>query len=266
MIKNYKLLGYDFIFQIHDEDELFSNIIRDYGAFIDLETVFAYRFLLEPGDVFIDIGANIGWNTVFASMAVPNGHVYCFEPDPKNYNLLQKNIKLNVLSNVTLINKALADKIGYENLYLSNNNFGNHILNPSYYNSESHKEHISVETDTLDNFLLDKDLPVKFLKLDVEGSEPRVLNGAKYTINKYRPFISIEYHPFQIKQCGGSVFDIFSFIDKNNYIPVKIQPIDENNPRFVIEKYSIMSLMDLTKELQEKCAYKDILLIPSEKT
>src|SRR3989344_2665787 len=71
---------------------------------------------LKKGDVFVDVGAHIGYFTLLASKIVgPVGRVYAFEPNTNNFKLLQKNVKRNKLNNVICINKAIADK--NKNLY-----------------------------------------------------------------------------------------------------------------------------------------------------
>jgi FkbM family methyltransferase len=266
MIKNYKILGYEFIFATHDQEELTSSLIHKYGTNIDLETVYAYRYLIKPGDTVIDIGANMGWNTMFASFAVtPKGHVFSFEPDADNFQLLTKNIKLNVLPNVTAIKKAVSNFDGTADLYLSKDNFGNHILNPSFYNAEIHNSITQVTSITLDSMLDDiQSHNVRLIKIDVEGNEPKVLFGGRQFIQKYRPFIILEFHPFLIKQCGSSMFDLLSFMDTNNYLPHIIKPINQDYPEFVPEPISIFNFLNLGKELYEQFAYKDILLVPAE--
>lgn len=268
MIKNYQLLDHNFIFQTHDEDELTSNLIHKYGANIDLETVFAYRYLVNPGDIIFDIGANIGWNTVFASFAVtPLGQVFSFEPDSKNFEILKKNIILNVLSNVTTVQKAASNKTEKSLLYLSKENFGNHILSPNYYNTETHTNSVEVDTISIDDFISIhtqlESSKIKLIKIDVEGSESKVLAGASEFFKRHRPYVILEMHPFLMKQCGDSMFDICSFIDKFRYIPCIIEPIDKDKPLFKVNQLSVMDLLNLSKNLLDQCAYKDLLLVPA---
>ncbi|NJL10297.1 MAG: FkbM family methyltransferase [Calothrix sp. SM1_7_51] len=69
------------------------------------------RQSLQPGDVFFDIGANGGFYTVIAAKQVGStGHVYAFEPGSRELSLLRRNIEINNLSNVTIIERAVSDK------------------------------------------------------------------------------------------------------------------------------------------------------------
>ena len=82
--------------------------------------------LFRPGQNFLDVGANIGYYTCLAAARSPDGQVYAFEPDPDNFLLLQKNIELNNLDNVSASQAALSDKAGTLTLYKSAENLGDH--------------------------------------------------------------------------------------------------------------------------------------------
>lgn len=265
MIKNYNLIGREFEFEVHDEEELTSDLIKKYGCNVDMETVYAYNYLLKEGDYFIDVGANIGWTTVFASMSVGNsGHVFSFEPDEKNYQILTNNIERNRFQNVTTIKQALSNSEYIGQLYQSKANFGNHMLDPEYYNPEHHITRSSVPVTTLDKFLLKEQIDVEkiaLIKVDVEGTEPRVFEGGKKYFGAYRPNIIVEFSPFQMKQCGQSAFDILSFIDRYDYRPHLFGFIELDQPEYNITPLSIMDLINLTRDLFDRGAYKDLLLI-----
>lgn len=268
MKNRYNVLGREFIFEIHDDDELTSNLIRSNRANIDLETVYAYEYILNPGDIMIDIGSNIGWNSLFASFRVGDaGKVIAIEPDTKNFNLLKNNISYNNINNIHAYKFALNDENIISKLYKSNTNFGNHILNPNFINFKDHTSYDEVESKTFDFFLEQTQITkekIKLIKIDAEGSEAKILQGAKQFFSNFRPNIVLEFNPFAIKQCGSSVFEIMSFIEKYNYIPYLLDPIDRINPHFNKTQLSIFDMLNLSKDLFEKHAYKDLLLINYE--
>src|SRR5262245_58921880 len=65
------------------------------------------KSLLRPGDIFIDVGANVGTHSLAAATVVGNGHVYAVEAHPVTFHYLKKNIELNPFSNITLYNYAV---------------------------------------------------------------------------------------------------------------------------------------------------------------
>lgn len=132
------------------------------------EMAFVSHFLTED-DTFFDIGTNIGTYTIIAS-GVCGSTTYAFEPIPKTFNYLKKNIELNNLQNkVTAINLGLADKKGFLN-FTKNLDAENHIVVIS-----ETTDIFQVEVKTLNEFK--KHNPI-LIKADVEGYEAFILKGA----------------------------------------------------------------------------------------
>jgi FkbM family methyltransferase len=218
-VKQFDVLGQQFTIKLHSCSELTSDIIRKFGT-PDLDDIAAYCELLNPGDVYIDVGANIGWNVVFAAKLVgATGHVYAFEPDPDNYALLLENIELNQLTNVTAVKLAVSDRAYQTKMYKSWTNFGDHIVDPARIDHpEVHSTTVDVECVTLDDYLANQDLSqLKLIKIDVQGHDLRVIQGAGQILAQHDPAIIIEYCPYHLKLCGTSPFDVLSFIDLNDY-------------------------------------------------
>jgi len=139
--------------------------------------------------VFVDVGANMGKHTVVLSKQLnKNGKVIAIEPEPNNFKILEKNIKLNKLKNVIPLNLACYDSNGFLDLYLDAEGAGTgHSL------AEKVGPKISVKIRTLDNIL--KELKIKkvdIIKIDVEGAEPNVLKGATKILKKDHPKIIFE--------------------------------------------------------------------------
>jgi len=155
--------------------------------------------ILKPGMIFVDIGANIGYfSLVSAKLVGDQGQVYAFEPDPDNFNLLEKNIKVNNYKNIIAVNKAVSDKSGKARLYLEPDNLCGHSLVVKNGN-----KFVEVEIIILDEFLKDKKIDV--IKIDVEGFEPVVLEGMKNIIkNNDKISIITEFYPEAIKKAGYS--------------------------------------------------------------
>lgn len=126
---------------------------------------------LDTNDLFVDIGANIGAYTILA--ASKRSKVIAVEPIPSSYEILKKNILLNDFSNtVDIYNIAISDKD--ENLKFSNNlDALNHVL----INGEKYTDIINIPAVKLDQ-ILNGQIP-KFIKIDVEGYESKVIDGAE---------------------------------------------------------------------------------------
>ncbi len=140
------------------------------------------------GDIFIDIGAYIGWYTIQASRAIgANGRVVALEPDPSNRRQLERNIRLNQLENCALIPLAAwsrAGDIGWQ----SSDTLVWHKVDEA-------QGPQSIEVTTVD-FLVGKlSLPhVDWIKLDIEGGEVEALKGAEQTLRRFHPKLFIEVH------------------------------------------------------------------------
>jgi len=166
----------------------------------------------KAGDVVVDVGANIGYYTVL--LAEKAKKVYAFEPDKTNFEILKKNIEANKLKNVILVNAAVGSKDEEKILYKSKENLGDHKLF-----GEGKKEKVKIVK--LDNFLEEK---VNLMKIDTQGWEPEVIEGAKKIIEKDKPIIFFEYSPTSYTQAKLDGNKMMKFLRK---IYKKIWWIDE---------------------------------------
>jgi FkbM family methyltransferase len=132
------------------------------------------NYSLKQGDVVIDAGAYEGTFAVYAAKAVgENGRVVAFEPDTENCRKLQENIRLNLLTNVTVISKALWSEdrtLKFNNKHTAGSSF--------FFNASPHsKETAAVSLDSeLKRLGIDK---ADFIKMDVEGAEVQALKGSE---------------------------------------------------------------------------------------
>jgi FkbM family methyltransferase len=149
---------------------------------------------VKPGMTVIDIGAHIGYYTLlFAKCVGPSGRVLSFEPLPGNFALLQKNIRLNNLQNVRLLNQAVFSRT--QGIVI---NVPDEQPNPgsgSMYTEKGAKQY-HVDAVSLDDYCEKSAFRLDILKMDVEGAEYDVLRGAEKTIDRYRPKLLIELHHF----------------------------------------------------------------------
>jgi FkbM family methyltransferase len=137
---------------------------------------------LEPGQVIVDIGANIGYYTLMEARAAgKEGQVYAIEPVDENIALLERNVEANQYKNVEIYNMAIGDKNCMQDINLSKqSNLGTFCKNLDLDPSGKTK---AVEVKTLDSFLQGKRSP-DIVRMDVEGYEFEILKGMKETIGK----------------------------------------------------------------------------------
>ncbi len=168
------------------KDKYVGGSLREYGQFCIGELDLFTRFI-SPGAVVLDIGANIGAHTVpLAQLVGPGGVVVAFEPQPVLHQILCANVVLNSIPNVLSYAMALGDCEGECLIpvldYSQPNNFGGIGM-------DMVEEGDTVPLGMLDGFQLER---VDFIKLDVEGFESKVLEGATNTIERCRPIMYIE--------------------------------------------------------------------------
>ena len=183
-----------------------------------------FQRLVKPGMVVIDIGAHVGYYTLIsARQAGPKGRVYAFEPDPDNHATLLRNIELNGYSNVVTARKAVSDRVGDGQLYLSETISGNHSL---YDHGQSRRGSIPVETTTVDSMLEKLDWPqVDLVKIDVEGGEVAVLDGMTQLLEKSTTLnLIIEFMPSLLHRAEIAPGQ---FLDKLASLFPKVYFIDE---------------------------------------
>jgi FkbM family methyltransferase len=133
-------------------------------------------FKPQNGDVVVDIGAHIGYYTIHAAKSVgPDGLVVSVEPDPRNFELLKKNVEYHNLQNVKLMNCALSSYEGSALFGLSNNPLFSQLISKD---ASSEHSRYSVDVTTLDNLCRDLNInQINWLKIDVENGALDVLKG-----------------------------------------------------------------------------------------
>jgi FkbM family methyltransferase len=151
--------------------------------------------LLLPGMTFFDIGANVGFfSTLGAAMVGSGGHVYAFEPFPDNAAATKANAERNGFDHVTVIQSAVSNRCGLEELVLTGN-LVDFKLKSSLNHQDQGDKKVTVKVVTIDGLLRDGTVrPPDVIMIDVEGSEIDVLEGMKQLIIDRRPTIICEVH------------------------------------------------------------------------
>jgi FkbM family methyltransferase len=146
--------------------------------------------LLSPGDLCVDIGANVGYDTLLASHLVgPRGSVIAIEASASIFGLLSRNIGENDARNVRLVQKAVSDQPGMLNLYAGP--AGNRGRTTTLA-SAALKFEATVEALPLDKILtVEERSRLRLIKMDIEGGEVRVMRRLLDTLELYPDFLSV---------------------------------------------------------------------------
>lgn len=238
-----KGLGYRFLHRISFKEVLLANTI--YGGKLYIlpygpvgESILKLgiwegdttNFLLKNlvrGEVFVDVGANIGYFTCLAGKLVGNsGLVIAFEPEPLNFRLLISNVKVNNLNNVICERLAVADFVGSAKLFLNPAEPGGHTLFPHVRNMK----YCQVSTTTLDHYFATRKLPEPdMIKIDVEGAELPVLHGLDKLLSKPDLKIIIEFNPrftdanLLMKYCLNKTLKPHIILERGEAVPIPIE-------------------------------------------
>jgi len=189
---------------IHGEqDQFVSRRIREDGIWEPYETSLLLS-MLRPGDVFVDVGANIGYFSILAASVIgEGGAVFAFEPDPDNFSLLRRNIDLNgQQASIVAVQAALAADAGTGELFLSEDNLGDHQIYATGDDRRSLPITLVNGSDYLGHRLSRMDL----LKIDTQGSEYQVIAGLLPLLVALPtpPRILIELTPLSLRQARAS--------------------------------------------------------------
>lgn len=157
------------------------------NGFSDRSVALLFIEYLKPGMVAMDCGAHIGeYTLLFASLVGPEGRVYAFEPDPRVFAYLEKNVALNRLSNVVVKNLALGGSEGKASFVLHPDPTASHLS--AVVREDEPLETIGVGVTSIDACVRSFSLEhLDALKIDVEGAEIMVLDGAIETLSSLRP-------------------------------------------------------------------------------
>jgi FkbM family methyltransferase len=171
------------------------------------EPAFTRRLIdvLDSDSVFYDVGANVGYFTLFASEVCVDGEVHSFEMDKKFIKSINSSLERNGTV-AHLVNKAISDT--------SNTLKYTDGLVPNVSDTDEGKQ---VESITLDKYAGEHS-PPDVMKIDVEGFEYEVLHGSLEVFQAKKPKkLFIEVHPDKLESYGHSVTDILSLLDNHGF-------------------------------------------------
>lgn len=185
----------------------------------DRQVEVAISKFVKKGDVVIDIGANIGiFSLMLSQKTGKTGKVLSYEPSTFHSKTLAKNISINRIENILVFNVALGNKEGSA-IHYTTESSGSLV---SDYSEMGMKlvDQQQVEVVRLDTHLRSIDIrdPIRFIKIDVDGNEKAILEGAKNTIATNKPVIVFELAKPALEAVNQSALEILNILEAMRYI------------------------------------------------
>lgn len=192
-----KMPKFDLLLDLQDRWGVSKHILK-HGEY-DAELCRLVKGFLPPNAVCIDIGANIGFWTIFLVSECKAAKVFSIEPELSNLNLFRQNIDLNSsTAKVELFANAVGDMPGQLSLFLSDDNAGDHQM----YDSNEGRKQIKVDVKRVDDLIGER--KIDFIKMDVQGFEPYVVGGMLGVLERNQDIILLtEFWPSGIKKAGS---------------------------------------------------------------
>jgi FkbM family methyltransferase len=168
---------------------------------------------VRPGMTIVDIGANQGIYTLLLSRLAAPAQVFAFEPEPYLYQQLLENVRVNDVTNVVCQKLAIADDNESCLLRPGSLNTGDNRIVIA---EDARSEDISVKASTLDDLFPDE--RIDLIKIDVQGFELHVLEGARAVLNRKEEIILLlEFCSYDLNQSGSSASRLLAFLDDNGF-------------------------------------------------
>jgi FkbM family methyltransferase len=228
-----KKLAGNFFMQLNPSEHIQRQLFW-YGYY-EKELGVLIKNALQPGDVFIDIGANIGYFSLLAARQQPTARIISIEPVKELFEKLKENILLNDFKNIFPVNAAAGEANEEKELFLSgSDNLGmSSFKQPENYSGKKEK----VQVIKLDDWFKTSGLTkIDLVKLDIEGSELAALKGMQEILLQYKPQIIIEINPGTLSLFDLKPAALFNFLSDLNFTGFMISgscqllPVSEELP------------------------------------
>lgn len=185
----------------------------------------AIRRLARPGGVVLDVGGHHGLMAVVSGQSVgPTGRVFTFEPNPHARVHLKAHLALNDINNAAVVEEALSDKEGDASFFAQKGDVTwNSTIIQGFADDFSDRDRIEIKTLTLDAWVERSGVVPTLIKIDVEGSEFLVLQGALETLRRHRPVLIMEFNPLAARAAGHELGEYLQFLRENRYKSVVLR-------------------------------------------
>jgi FkbM family methyltransferase len=196
-------------------DRVFLALYNAYKLHVEAGPIDRLKELVPEGSIVIDVGANVGFfSRRFAAWVGEKGKAILIEPEDRNYEILISALRREHLLDRTRALKAVvAAAPGRAFLEIN-------PLHPAHHKLSKDNTGVAVEAVTLDSLVSDKgDRKLSLVKIDVQGAEMLVLQGASEILRMSQPALFIELHEEGLNKFGTSVPEILNYLANYGYEP-----------------------------------------------
>ena len=227
-----------------------SLFVRGYDLYktvFEASQIGGLRQFVPPGSTVIDVGANIGFfSRRFARWVTEGGRVVAIEPEPENCRRLRRALAAQGVEHVVEVVEAVAaESAGSRTLEINPDHPGDHRIG----------EHgIEVAAVAIDSLLAERGWPtVSLIKIDVQGAEPAVLEGARRTLRRFAPALFVEVYDEGLRAMGSSAESLLSWLADAGYAPHRLEKTGTT---------TAMTAQQVLNDLGGPRAYCDVLFLP----
>jgi FkbM family methyltransferase len=219
-----------FVIRVNPTDHIQRQVFW-YGYY-EKKCILTWESFIEPGNTVFDIGANIGYYSLIASLKAQHGSIYAFEPYQNHYNELLLNSSLNQLNNIKALNVAVSNSKQKLQLFVSaeDNTGMTGLAQPE--NFSGHTE--VVNAISLDEWIKEGQLKKPdIIKMDIEGGEWIALQGMQMILRDVKPVVFIEIASSLLSKFGKQASDIYNFMNEFGYQAYEV--VEQNKLKLITD-------------------------------
>jgi FkbM family methyltransferase len=215
-------------FEMDGRSDLFQRLVK--RGYYEPELADVCRKYIDPDASVIDVGANIGFFTVFCAKQLRDGKVLAIEPTERAHGLLTRNIERNSCSDKVLVFKGVAAASSGEieiKTIPGREEYSSigAMTHPSIKESVFETERVAMEP--IDSLVGRYGLKPALIKIDAEGSEKSVFEGAVGTLKKFKPIVLSELADFLLKENGTSSAEVVELVENCGYRCVEVGDVNQ---------------------------------------